>query len=66
MTNEQISSLTCLRTLFDWPSFLLFAGARHEHIIVSPLLHTKRTLFKPTPTNVHDREDWTLLAPCDL
>ena len=26
----------------DWPSFLLFAGARREHRIVSPLLQTNK------------------------
>ena len=28
------------RNNFYWPSFLLFAGARREHRIVSPLLQT--------------------------
>ena len=30
----------------DWHSFLLFAGARHEHSIVSPLLQTNKVFAK--------------------
>ena len=42
--NKESHPILWLKHKISWPSFLLFAGARLEHSIVSPLLQTSTKL----------------------